>query len=37
MREFVTAAHATRYPQVIVDLQPIEGVQRWRSDLIMHV
>jgi DNA-binding Lrp family transcriptional regulator len=35
--ELVVRGAATRYPQVIVDLQPIEGVQRWRSDLIMHV
>lgn len=35
--ELVVRGAATHYPQVIVDLQPIEGVQRWRSDLIMHV
>jgi len=35
--ELVVRGAATRYPQVIVDLQPIAGVQRWRSDLIMHV
>ena len=35
--ELVVQGRATHYPQVISDLQPIAGVQRWRSDLIMHV
>lgn len=35
--ELVVRGPATRYPQVVLDLQPIDGVERWRSDLIMHV
>lgn len=35
--ELVVRGGATRYPELITDLQSIEGVARWRSDLIMHV
>ncbi|MFS0714248.1 Lrp/AsnC family transcriptional regulator [Microbacterium sp. 2P01SA-2] len=35
--EVVVRGTATRYPQLMLDLQPIDGVERWRSDLIMHV
>lgn len=37
MAELVVRGGATHYPQLAVALQPIEGVERWRSDLIMHV
>jgi DNA-binding Lrp family transcriptional regulator len=37
MAELVVRGGATRYPELITDLQSIEGVARWRSDLIMHV
>ncbi len=35
--ELVVPGGAARYPQLIADLQSIEGVERWRSDLILHV
>jgi DNA-binding Lrp family transcriptional regulator len=35
--ELVVHGGAGRYPQLIQQLQSIEGVERWRSDLIMHV
>jgi DNA-binding Lrp family transcriptional regulator len=37
MAELVVRGGATHYPQLVVALQPIAGVERWRSDLIMHV
>ena len=37
MAELVVRGGATHYPQLAVALQPIAGVERWRSDLIMHV
>lgn len=35
--ELVVKGGAIHYPQLIEELQSIEGVERWRSDLIMHV
>ncbi|MCU1442889.1 MAG: hypothetical protein JWQ59_1039 [Cryobacterium sp.] len=35
--ELVVHGGASHYPRVIEDLQSISGVERWRSDLIMHV
>ncbi|BDI23445.1 Lrp/AsnC family transcriptional regulator [Herbiconiux sp. L3-i23] len=35
--ELVVRGGATRYPELIGGLQSIDGVARWRSDLIMHV
>jgi DNA-binding Lrp family transcriptional regulator len=35
--ELVVHGGAGNYPQLIARLQSIEGVERWRSDLIMHV
>lgn len=35
--ELVVHGGATRYPQLIANLQSIEGVERWRSDLLMHL
>jgi DNA-binding Lrp family transcriptional regulator len=37
MAELVVRGGATHYPQLIEDLQGIDGVAQWRSDLIMHV
>ncbi|NLP82841.1 Lrp/AsnC family transcriptional regulator [Microbacterium sp. CFH 90308] len=37
MAELVVRGGATHYPQLAVALQPIAGVERWRSDLVMHV
>ncbi|WP_198417311.1 Lrp/AsnC family transcriptional regulator [Cryobacterium sp. Hb1] len=35
--ELVVHGGATHYPQFIEELQSIAGIERWRSDLIMHV
>lgn len=35
--ELVVHGGATHYPQVIANLQSIDGVERWRSDLLMHL
>ncbi|PWC07697.1 Lrp/AsnC family transcriptional regulator [Mycetocola zhujimingii] len=35
--ELVVHGGAAHYPQLIQQLQSIRGVERWRSDLIMHV
>jgi DNA-binding Lrp family transcriptional regulator len=35
--ELVVHGGSTHYPQIIQQLQSIRGVERWRSDLIMHV
>lgn len=35
--ELVANARATRYPQTMLELQQIDGVQRWYSDLLLHV
>lgn len=35
--ELVVNARATRYPQTMLELQQIDGVQRWYSDLLLHV
>ncbi|TDV54977.1 Lrp/AsnC family transcriptional regulator [Actinophytocola oryzae] len=35
--ELVVNSAATRYPQTMLELQEIEGVQRWYSDLLLHV
>lgn len=35
--ELVVRGGAINYPQMITELQQIEGVERWRSDLVMHV
>jgi DNA-binding Lrp family transcriptional regulator len=35
--ELVVNASATRYPQTFQELQQIDGVQRWYSDLLLHV
>jgi DNA-binding Lrp family transcriptional regulator len=35
--ELVVHGGASHYPQVLEELQLISGVQRWRSDLIMHL
>ncbi|WP_121151930.1 Lrp/AsnC family transcriptional regulator [Microbacterium sp. AG1240] len=35
--EVIVRGGATRYPQHVAELQLIEGVERWRSDLILHV
>ncbi|PSL37183.1 DNA-binding Lrp family transcriptional regulator [Labedella gwakjiensis] len=37
MAELVVRGGATHFPQLIEDLQGIDGVAQWRSDLIMHV
>jgi DNA-binding Lrp family transcriptional regulator len=37
MAELVVHGGATHYPQFIEELQSIAGIERWRSDLIMHV
>lgn len=37
MAELTVRGGATHYPQLIQQLQSIEGIKRWRSDLIMHV
>ncbi|TCO59676.1 Lrp/AsnC family transcriptional regulator [Actinocrispum wychmicini] len=35
--ELVVPAGATRYPRTMLEVQRIEGVERWYSDLILHV
>lgn len=35
--ELVVHGGADRYPYLLADLQTIPGIERWRSDLIMHV
>jgi DNA-binding Lrp family transcriptional regulator len=35
--ELVINAGATRYPRTMLELQQIDGVQRWYSDLLLHV
>jgi DNA-binding Lrp family transcriptional regulator len=35
--ELVVNASATRYPKTFLELQQIDGVQRWYSDLLLHV
>lgn len=35
--ELVVNAGATRYPRTMLELQQIDGVQRWYSDLLLHV
>jgi DNA-binding Lrp family transcriptional regulator len=35
--ELVVNSGATRYPKTILELQQIDGVQRWYSDLLLHV
>ncbi|MFP7832512.1 Lrp/AsnC family transcriptional regulator [Marisediminicola sp. LYQ134] len=35
--ELIVRGGATRYPRIIGELQSIQGVERWRSDLILHV
>lgn len=37
MAELVVRGGPTQYPQLLETLHSIEGVERWRSDLIMHV
>ncbi len=37
MAELIVRGGAIRYPQLIGELQSITGVERWRSDLILHV
>lgn len=37
MAELVVHGGATHYPRFIEELQSIAGIERWRSDLIMHV
>ncbi|GIG26342.1 hypothetical protein Cde04nite_25860 [Cellulomonas denverensis] len=37
MAELVVHGGASRYPQLLADLQTVPGVERWRSDLILHV
>ncbi|WP_382308920.1 Lrp/AsnC family transcriptional regulator [Herbiconiux sp. UC225_62] len=35
--ELVVKGGATHYPQLLEELQSIQGVERWRSDLVMHI
>lgn len=35
--ELVVSASATRYPKTFLELQQIDGVERWYSDLLLHV
>lgn len=35
--ELAVLGGATHYPQIVEELQSIKGIERWRSDLIMHV
>lgn len=35
--ELTVRGGATHYPQLIQQLQSIDGIKRWRSDLILHV
>ncbi len=35
--ELVVHGGAINYPQMITEVQQIHGVERWRSDLVMHV
>lgn len=35
--ELVVNSEPTRYPHTMLELQRIEGVQRWYSDLLLHV
>ena len=35
--ELVVHGGATHYPQLIANLQSIEGIERWRSDLLIHL
>jgi DNA-binding Lrp family transcriptional regulator len=35
--ELVVNSGPTRYPQTMLELQQIEGVERWYSDLLLHV
>lgn len=37
MAELIVRGGATNYPQILEELQQIEGVVRWRGDLILHV
>lgn len=37
MAELVVRGGTTHFPQLAIELQPIVGVERWRSDLVMHV
>lgn len=37
LAELVVRGGAINYPQMITELQQIRGVERWRSDLVMHV
>ncbi|MCT2583445.1 Lrp/AsnC family transcriptional regulator [Actinophytocola gossypii] len=35
--ELVVTSGPTRYPKTMLELQQIDGVQRWYSDLLLHV
>ncbi|GAB3430271.1 hypothetical protein [Actinophytocola sediminis] len=35
--ELVVNSGPTRYPKTMLELQQIDGVQRWYSDLLLHV
>ncbi|WP_237280399.1 Lrp/AsnC family transcriptional regulator [Subtercola vilae] len=35
--ELAVSGGATHYPQLVEELQSITGIERWRSDLIMHI
>jgi len=35
--ELVVKGGATNYPHLLEELQSIDGVERWRSDLVMHI
>ncbi|MDF2443836.1 MAG: hypothetical protein JWR01_2039, partial [Subtercola sp.] len=35
--ELAVLGGATHYPQLVEELQSIRGIERWRSDLIMHI
>ncbi|MGM7774516.1 Lrp/AsnC family transcriptional regulator [Arthrobacter sp. KNU-44] len=37
LAELVVRGGATHYPQLIQQLQSIEGIERWRGDLVLHV
>ncbi|GIT80957.1 hypothetical protein LLS1_26260 [Leifsonia sp. LS1] len=37
MAEVVVSGGAAHYPKLIQSLQSIQGIKRWRSDIIMHV
>jgi DNA-binding Lrp family transcriptional regulator len=37
LAELVVQGGATHYPQLLEELQSIHGIERWRSDLVMHL